>query len=312
MAAEITTVLGPVAVARCGVIDAHNHLWIDPIMGVDASAPVLTGFNQIAAELIEYQKAGGFGVVDCQPGGCGRNANRLVDLSRKSGVAVIAATGFHRRRYYPPNFWLWSATSTAAAEYMIEELKDGIMECRSDTPAALAGFIKVACEEYLSYTPQAMLEGAAAAALHTGAMLQIHTEKGQSAEDILAFFLERGIQPSQVVLCHMDKRPDRGLHREIAQTGALLEYDTFYRPHYDPDNNLWPLLEWMITAGFEHTIALATDMADKHFWRSFSGGPGLPGFIKTIRSRLEQFIDSANIISQLLGKNIARRLAGLT
>jgi 5-phospho-D-xylono-1,4-lactonase len=307
----ITTVLGPLALEQCGVIDAHNHLWIDPVEGAGPNAPVLTGQDQILAELVEYRQAGGFGVVDCQPVGCGRNGNRLVELSQSSGIAVIAATGFHRRRYYPPDFWLWSASAGAAAQYFINELEQGLVESRSNPPAAMAGFIKVACEAFLPQTPQAPLEGAAIAALHTGALLQIHTEKGRSAEDILAYFLGRGVKPHQLVLCHMDKRPDRELHREIAQTGALLEYDTFYRPYYDPENNLWPLLEWMISAGHGKSIALATDMAESNHWRSFANGPGLPGFITIIRSRLEKMQVPPNCIVHLLGMNIARRLAGL-
>jgi 5-phospho-D-xylono-1,4-lactonase len=308
-AETLTTVLGPVSLDECGIIDAHNHMWIDPVEGADPDAPVLVGKEQILAELIEYRRMGGFGVVDCQPGGCGRNGNKLVELSLASGVAVIAATGFHRRRYYPSDYWMWSASAGKAAGYFIEELQTGLRECLPKAQPPHAGFIKVACEAFMAQTPQAALRGAAMAAAETGAALQIHTEKGASAEIILSFFLENDVKPHQIVLCHMDKRPDRGLHQEIAQSGALLEYDTFYRPYYQPDKYLWPLLEWMISAGHYRSITLATDMAQSSLWHSFSKAPGLPGLITNILARLEKMQAPSEIIAHLLGKNIARCLA---
>ncbi len=42
--------------------------------------------------------------------------------------------------------------------------------------------------------PKALLEGTAAAARETGALVQIHTEKGALAEKAVIFFEKRGIQ----------------------------------------------------------------------------------------------------------------------
>jgi 5-phospho-D-xylono-1,4-lactonase len=307
----ITTVLGPITLDACGITDAHTHLWIDPVPGADPDAPVLVGAEQILAELIEYRQAGGFGVVDCQPGGCGRNGNRLVELAQNSSVAVVAATGFHRQRYYPSDYWLWSATASAAADHFLEELETSLLECQTLSHPARAGFIKVACEATLAQTPRTALEGAASAAAQSGALLQIHTEKGAAALEILAYFLDQGVEPHQIVLCHMDKRPDRELHLELIQASVTLEYDTFYRPHYDPEKHLWPLLEWVINAGLSPSIALATDMAENNLWRHFSNGPGLPGFATSIPSRLESIGAGPEAVIQLLGGNITRRLAGL-
>jgi 5-phospho-D-xylono-1,4-lactonase len=307
----ITTVLGPIAFDACGITDAHTHLWIDPVTGADPDAPVLVGAEQIVAELVEYRQAGGFGVVDCQPGGCGRNGNRLVELSQRSGVTVVAATGFHRQRYYPSDYWLWSAAAGAAADHFLGELETGLLECRAFSHPARAGFIKVACEATLDKTPQAALEGAAISAAQSGALLQIHTEKGSAAIEIISYFLDQGVNPRQIVLCHMDKRPDRELHRDLIQASVMLEYDTFYRLRYDPEKHLWPLLEWVISAGFSSSIALATDMAEKNLWRHFANGPGLPGFATFIRSRLESIGAGPDTVAQLLGGNITRRLAGM-
>lgn len=107
----------------------------------------------------------------------------------------------------------------------------------------------------------------------------------------------------------MDKRPDAGLHQELAKSGALLEYDTFFRHQYEPEKNLWPLLFQMIEAGYSGSIALAMDMADSAMWASMGIGPGMTGLIRIIQARLEQATVPGEIICSLLGGNILSRLA---
>ncbi len=309
LSSPITTVLGPVPISEIGVTDAHSHLWIDPIVGAAEGSPVLTGYAEILAELADYRQAGGSAVVDCQPGGCGRNGERLIQLAQASGIYVIACTGFHRTRYYAPNFWLWQSTPQQAGEYFLSELRLGLAETRALKKPALAGFIKVACEAVLGQTPPAALEGAAIAAAASGCAVEIHTERGQDAENIVAFFERHSVPLQQVVLCHMDKRPDIGLHRELARAGVGLEYDTFYRPKYDPDQHVWPLIESMVEAGFAGSLCLATDMAETALWKHLGGGAGMPGFLTIILPRLYALGFQPSEIAQLMGKNILRRLS---
>jgi len=307
----VRNILGNIPYESLGITDAHNHVWIDPIPGADPAAPVLNQFEQIRDELITYRSAGGNTILDCQPGGCGRNGNQLIQLSSESGVNIIACTGFHRKKYYSLNHWLFTAGVKKAAEYFIGELTESLEETKNQSDSARAGFIKLALEAVWVDTPQAALEGAAEAAHKTGAMIEIHTEKGALAEKVIIFFEEHGVSQSQLVLCHMDKRPDFGLHAELARYGVLLEYDTFYRPKYEPEMNLWPLMRKMVEAGLENRVVLATDMAEAEMYKSIGGGTGLASLPGEIKSRLSESGISENAIRQMLGGNIARRLAGL-
>jgi phosphotriesterase-related protein len=302
-------VLGPVAAGEIGLTDAHTHLWIEPVEGAAEGSPTLTEYAAILAELREFHTLGGCALIDCQPGGCGRDGRRLAQLSRESGLHVVASTGFHRARYYPRGFWLWDASADQAAEHFLCEIREGLAETRGLEAPAHAGVIKVACEASLAGTPRAALEGAAAAAVESGSALEVHTERGAGAEDILAFFARQGVQAEQVVLCHMDKRPDAGLHRELAAAGALLEYDTFYRPKYEPEKNAWPLIAAMLEAGYDRQVALATDIAEKALWKHIGGGAGLPGLVMAILPRLEAAGASDTQVKLLLGRNIVQRLA---
>jgi 5-phospho-D-xylono-1,4-lactonase len=305
----VMTVRGPLAPHALGATDAHNHAWIDPVPGGDPGAPILNQEEALRSELAAYRRAGGGALVDCQPGGCGRDGRRLLALSKASGVSIVACTGFHRRRYYPPGHDLWALTAQGVADRFGAELTQGLVETRELAAPARAGYVKAACEARLVDSALAALEGAVAAAAASGAALMVHTEKGADAGALLEFVMAHGLSPERLVIFHIDKRPDFGLHRELAQAGVLLEYDTFYRPRYEPEINLWPLIARMVEAGLENRVALGTDMAEAAMWRSLGGAPGLEGLLTVIRPRLQALGLSQESIARLLGGNIAERLA---
>ena len=173
-----------------------------------------------------------------------------------------------------------------------------------------SGFIKIASESTVRGSPQEPVRGAAAAAASTGLALEVHTEKGEDVEDIVTFLTDLGVPPTQLVLCHMDKRPDLALHCELARTGVVLEYDTFFRRKYEPEANLWPLIGEMPSAGLSDSLALATDMAEAGLWQNLGGGPGLCALVTDVVPRLQALGLSERGIRGLVGGNIARRLAG--
>ena len=199
------------------------------------------------------------------------------------------------------------ATAEAARDYFVAEIVDGLAETRDTDQPVRAGFIKIAIPADPAELPAALWEAAAAASRDTGAALLAHTEAGAAAEQIVARLLGYGAAADRLVICHIDKRPDFGLHRELAQAGVLLEYDTFFRPKYDPERNVWPLLQRMAAAGLAGQIAIGTDLAGTAFWQEI-GPAALPG---EIVSRLRTLGFESSTIRRLTGGNIADRLAGI-
>ncbi|MDD5369735.1 MAG: hypothetical protein PHQ40_11660 [Anaerolineaceae bacterium] len=310
-ARPIMTVLGPVEYDQLGVTDAHNHVWIDTVEGADPHSPVLNQRTGILSELCEYRQAGGSAILDCQPGMCGRNGQAMADLARTSGVHIIACTGFHLEKYYPLGHWLWQSDAQVIADLMVGDLDHRLAESPPESAPVRAGFIKIALEAAWENNRLALLEGAASAGVKTGAVIEIHTEKGALAEQAVTYFETAGVPPIRLVLCHMDKRADFGLHGELAQAGVLLEYDTFYRPKYLPEKNLWPLIDQMMEKGLSHRMALATDMAEPAAYHHLGGGPGLASLPGQIQTRLRKQGYPEIAIQQVLGGNIATRLAGI-
>ena len=309
MGKKVTTVLGPVAPESMGITDAHNHLWISSLEGIPKQVPVLDQFDLILEELKAYKVNGGGSQIDCQPGGAGRDGNRLRELSSSSGVNIVACTGFHLKAYYPEGSALWQMSEEEASGYFINEIKYGLIETRGNDQTVYPGFIKVAVKDNLENTPLHLLEAAVEAGRISGYAVEMHTERGAAVEDFLDFILKLDFGLERLIICHIDKRPDAGLHKELAQAGCGLEYDTFFRPKYKPDKNVWNLIPEMVNAGYHRSLVLATDLAESDLWNTIGAGPGLSGFVNRIRERLETIIGDRRIIEDLLGANIARSLA---
>ena len=305
----VITVSGDKSVNQFGFTDAHNHVWIEKVDKAINQGPVLDQNGGILTELIDYRLAGGSAIVDCQPGGCGRNGNRLRELSSGSGVMLMASTGYHLHKYYPPDYWLFRTSEEKAARYFYDELTLGLSEIRQAGQPVLAGLIKIACEDSLEKSPLQLMEAAVEASLRSGCAILVHTEKGADAERIARSLQTFGLLPGKLVLCHMDKRPDFGLHQALAQEGILLEYDTFFRPQYNPEEGVWPLLESMLSRGLEGQIAIAGDMADESMWRRLGGYPGLTGLSNQVLPRLIRMGVNAEAIGKVSGGNIVHRLA---
>lgn len=304
---EVQTVTGPVPAENIKIADGHSHVWISPPEGVSPEARlVLDNARAIEAELKDFRSAGGDTLVDCQPGGCGRDARMLVKLSEATQLYLTATTGFHLQRYYPSDYWLWSASEEEAAAYFVEELTIGMRETDGAVPAAT---IKAVYDGTFKGQNRILLEAAAEASRQTGAAVLFHTEEGQNVEALPLYFNDRGVSCQRMYFCHMDKRPDIGLHRELAQAGALLGYDTFIRPTDKPDSRVWPLLKEMVIQGWGRHIAIGLDMASTSMWRHFGGQPGLVVLPDQLIPRLRaEEIDDA-IIDRLVGQNVAECLA---
>ena len=302
----LITVLGA-RVPPSGAVDAHGHLWIDPVPGADEAAPALADERRIVVELASFRAKGGAAVVDCQPPGCGRNLARLASISAATGVDVVASTGFHLPRYYPPGAWPWSARNGEVVERFVDELVSGVAVEGRET--IRPGVIKAAYTGSTTDEAARLLACACEASVRTGAAIVVHTERGAGVERLADLLVEHGVCPHRVVLCHVDKRPDRRLHEELAAAEFLLEYDTFLRERYDPDRNVWPLLAHMLATGDAPAVACGLDLADASLWR-FGGAPvGMVGLLTVVKPRLAALGASAAEIDLLLGGNIAARLA---
>src|SRR5690606_20233813 len=109
----------------------------------------LDSVDAAAEELSRFHAAGGRAVIDSMPCACGRNVAKLAEASRRSGVHVVAPTGLHLAKYYPPSHWSERATVSELTTLFIADISEGIDANDYNGPSLRrmphrAGVIKVA------------------------------------------------------------------------------------------------------------------------------------------------------------------------
>lgn len=308
----ITTVLGPIDPAALGRVDAHEHIFL--------RSPILPGDEfqdaQKMTEEVGYVRDSGIDtIVDLTPIGLGRRPSWTAELSRRTGVNVILATGVHRRAHYPTGHWVYEIATGDLADLMVDDLVDGIddRDYQGPRPAQTsirAGIIKLGASYHsISAAERRWLEAGAQAASRTGAKVAVHCEVGTAAHDILDFLETRGIAPKEVMLAHMDRNVDPALHGELAARGAFLGYDTIGRTKYHSDAVVLRLITDVAAGGHATKILLGTDVGRSSMLRAYDGGPGMDVLGRVFLPRLRADL-GVPLEHELLVENPRRYLNG--
>lgn len=278
----VRTVLGDVDPSVLGVTYGHEHLIVDSPLIEDRFPHIhLDSVDAAVAELGECVAAGVGAMVDAMPCGAGRDVVRLAEISRATGVHVVAATGLHTARYYPGRSWIVDEPAEVLAELFRADIEDGVDRYDYTAPVVRrtehrAGIVKVATlGERPTDGERRLFEGGAAAQRATGVAMLTHCEEGLGAPAQIELLRELGVPLERVVLSHTDKRPDLGYHRDLLSSGVNLEYDQALRQPPDAPNGTAWLLAQMFSEGYGDRLLLGTDGARRSLWRSLGGSPGL-------------------------------------
>jgi phosphotriesterase-related protein len=301
----VRTVLGDIKPGQLGITYAHEHLVID------GGRPVLQepdfDLSDVDAMVTEVGAAVEFGlgaVVDAMPCDAGRNATKLAEIARRTGIHVIAPTGLHHDRYYGPAHWSHRLEVEDLAGLFIADIVDGIDANDYSGPVVVrtphrAGVIKVAGSEGgLTARDRRVFEAAAIAHQRTRAPILTHCERGTGALDQIRCLADLGVSLGHVALSHVDKVVDRAYHREIAASGATLEYDGSFR-WGDAPNGTLELLGWMAEDDLLDPVVLGMDAARQGYYAVYGGSPGLTWLLDEFSSAMDD---------RGLGPDVRRRL----
>jgi predicted metal-dependent phosphotriesterase family hydrolase len=289
----VRTVLGDIAPADLGVTYAHEHLVIDGGRPVEMSPDfLLADLDRLTDELRAGAAAGLQAAIDMMPADCGRNPVKLAELSRRTGVHVVAATGLHHERFYGPSHWSLRATEAELADLFVADVEDGIDERDYSGPILhrtdiRAGIVKIAGSEGgPSPRDQPIFRAAALAHQRTGVPIETHCEGGTGGLEQIRLLGEAGVAAGRVSLSHVDKVVDRGYHRELFASGAFAVYDQGFR-WGDRDNGTLTLLEWAAADGHLGQVMLGMDAARQGYYAAFGGSPGLPYLLGEFSEAME-------------------------
>lgn len=310
---KIVTVTGEIQPGQLGFCQCHEHILLSKGQSFKVNPALFFDEPEKSiAEVKKYKMAGGCSFVDAQPLGCNRMAEGLVQISRETGVNIIASTGFHKLLFYPEDHWIFRASEEKLVRLWTEELLNGMyVDGDRGEPqrqiSARAGQIKTALDtEGLTARYRTLFRAAADTAKATGAPLMVHVENGTDPRELLAFLLEEGVPGSQMVFCHMDRAcSDLTWHEEAASAGVYLEYDTIGRFKYHSDEQEISIIRHMLDAGFEDRLLMSLDTTRQRLG-SYGGAVTLNYLIDIFLPQMKEAGIPEEAVCRIMIKNSAK------
>ena len=248
-------VLGPVAPEDLGLTLMHEHVAFDCY--VRPERPGHYDWDEVAAaagdELAALRATQGVRtLVEMTTIGNERSPEGLAEVARRSGLNIVACTGFWMEP--PLKELVGSDDVEALADLMAREVSEGM-----EGTAIRAGIIKVSTSERITPVEERVARAAARASRRTGAAITTHCQHGQQGLAQLDIFASEGMDLSRVIVGHMGCNPDLETHRALARRGAYIGYDRIGQGHEENDDLVAPLVARMVALGYERQMLLSQD-----------------------------------------------------
>ena len=256
--ATVNTVLGPVEASDLGFTLSHEHVLLSAA-GVSRTYPGFIDHRAVteegATELREAYEGGVRTIVDVTTFDLGRDIGLLEEVSRRSGVHIIACTGNHLAVPRP----FAASTPSAIAPHFIREIQEGI-----EDSGVKAGIIKVASDRGGITEPQEIvLRAAAIAQKETGVRISTHTWSPDRVGDAQVRILEEeGVDLDRVYVGHSNDDTELDYLLGLLNKGVWLGLDR-YPGGRTPETPNWErrteVVKQLIDAGFGHRLMLSHD-----------------------------------------------------
>ncbi len=346
---KIQTVLGLIEPEELGITSTHEHFLVDLLCYftepeeaserwyVDAPVTMdITGgifgsgrlsrltsnkdnlrlIDEGAAtqEILKYRYAGGDSIVDVTSMGIGRDPLALARMSRATGLNVVMGASHYVPASYPDD--IDSRTEQAITDYIIRDITVGVGDTRirSGIIGEIGNFWPT------NENTRKILRASVHAAVETGAPILIHPGfHPDSPMHIMNDLIEAGADPTRVIMGHLELINDLAPIREVAETGANLEYDRFgwedtmiqtgpfedigFQSDAQRLDTMVQLMEW----GYEDRLVVAHDICFKTDWTAY-GGKGSAHILENIVPRMRQRGFSEANINSILVENPRRIL----
>ncbi|MBI4498960.1 MAG: phosphotriesterase-related protein [Chloroflexi bacterium] len=256
--ATIQSVLGPISTDQLGVTLTHEHV-LCASAGIQQVFPEYVNRPQVIEDgvaALATAKAEGLGAfVDLTPMDLGRDIRLLEEVSRRSGVHLIACTGIWRD--IPRVFW--GESPDTVARLFIREIEEGI-----EGTGIRAGIIKVANDQE-GVTPEGeiILRAAARAQKATGVPISTHSwAPGRVGEQQVRIFREEGVDLDRVCIGHSNDTTDTDYLLGLLRQGVWVGLDR------NPGGTMPGTPDWegrtvttkkLMDAGYTHRIMVSHD-----------------------------------------------------
>lgn len=267
------------------------------------------------AELRHFKELGGGTVVEVTSGGLVPNPSGLAELARRTGLNIVAGTGYYIGASHPPE--LASKSVEQVADEMLRDVQEGI----GGTSVRAGVLGEIGTTEPLAPTERLVLEATGRVQRETGTAVVLHPDSThRSYEQITRTLdiLERaGAALDRVIISHCDDRLHQSYesYARLAALGCTLAFDTFGKQTYYPtrgrqypsDDQRVHTIARLVADGLAGSLTLAHDVCYKTDLTRW-GGDGYGHILRNIVPRLRQAGVSDAAIQQMLVENPRRLL----
>ena len=339
---KIQTVTGPIEPEDLGVTLIHEHLYFDlacyyqppqdekgkrltdqelslSTLGwvrnnTMSSLPNLRSYDDdvIAKEVELYMDLGGRAMVDCTINGIEPNPAGLRRISERTGLHVIAGSGYYIYPSHPPD--MDSKTIEDIQEEIVGDLTRG--GHGTDVLSGLIG--ELGASWPLHPDEEKTFRAGARAHLETGAPISVHPgHDPDSPLSLIELLKEEGVQPDRVIMSHIENRyrEDYDRYKRLADTGCMLGFDTYGREMYfagagrqhPPDDLRNHIIATLVADGYAGSVTAAQDCCFQCDLVTY-GGNGYGHILENIVPRLKNLGVDENALHQIFVENPRRVL----
>jgi phosphotriesterase-related protein len=271
---------------------------------------VLLDVDLVVNELGEFFAAGGRAIAEMTVNGWGRDVSVLREISKQTGIHVIATAGFYVEDCLPE--FVGEASIDELTAYLVKELGEG-----ADGTTIRPGMLK-------SGVGRPVIEGVekkcaiavARAQKISGVTITTHTS-GSSRFEIpggnlgtqhLDLFEAEGVDPARVIIGHTDENADIRQLTALAQRGAAIQFDVIGKIHWLLDETRVELLARLADQGYADRLLLSTDRNRVSELKA-KGGPGYDHVLCDFVPKLRRAGFDDSLIHKMLIENPSRLLA---
>ena len=339
---QVMTVLGPIPVEDLGLTLTHEHILSDvgcngpepeeasrkhlfhhpltiEILGEVQALPQsnrdnqrLTDVDLLASEVAQFAHHGGRSIVEVTLDGFGRDVAGLQQISRRTGVNIVASAGYYIEVSHPAK--LRSMSVDDIADEVVRDLVEGV----PGTGIRAGSIGEIGIDVDFTVQEEKNLRAACRASARTQVPLTIHTPGGtvkshEYRRRILDIVEEEGADIRHTIMEHVYIRPsDFDSQLEIASRGAFLGYDGVscefnwgFRGSGPCDHELAVDIKRLIDAGFIHQVLISHDVHLKIMLTAF-GGTGYSHILRYFVPRMREYGITDEQIHTILVENPRR------
>lgn len=275
----------------------HEHIFID-LSGIKKLDDCrLDCKNETIEEFKKLYENGVRNITEVTNIGMGRDVNYIKEVSEKSGINVICATGFYKEPFYPE--FVYEKNEKELFEIMKNDILKGIDG--TDIKAGIIGEIG-SSKDIITETELKVFKSAIIAHLETGVPITTHTSLGTMGHEQVKLFKEYKVNTDKIVIGHVDLSGNVEYILEMLYNGVYVEFDTIGKNNYLADDIRIEMLKEIEKRELIDRVFLSMDITRKSNME-YKGGIGYNYIFNVFIPKLKEAGIKENSIEKMLKIN---------